>query len=75
MQPISLGEIIKMIRVPVVAKACERSQRAIYKWINSGCLPRTDYTGETDYASKIAEASEGRFTTTQILEISKPKAA
>ncbi|KFD04924.1 hypothetical protein GKAS_01949 [Kluyvera ascorbata ATCC 33433] len=37
-------------------------------------MPRTDYTGETAYASKIAEASGGRFTTTQILEISKPKA-
>lgn len=40
MQPTSLGEIIKLIRVPVVAKACERTPRAIYKWINSGCLPR-----------------------------------
>lgn len=36
MQPTSLGEIIKLIRVPVVAKACERTPRAIYKWINSG---------------------------------------
>lgn len=75
MQPTSLGEIIKLIRVPVVAKACERTPRAIYKWINSGCLPRTDYTGETAYASKIAEVSGGRFTAIQILEISKPKVA
>lgn len=75
MQPTSLGEIIKFIRVPVVAEACERTPRAIYKWIKSGCLPRTEYTGETTYASKIAEVSGGRFTSTQILEISKPKAA
>lgn len=47
MQPKNLGDIIKQIRVPVVAKACGRTPRAIYKWINSGCLPRTDYTGET----------------------------
>jgi hypothetical protein len=42
--------------------------RAIYKWINSGCLPRTDYTGETGYASKIAAASGGQFTENQILK-------
>lgn len=73
MQPKNLGDIIKQIRVPVVAKACERTPRAIYKWINSGCLPRTDYTGETEYASKIAAVSGGQFTASQILEISKPK--
>ncbi|HHJ4571834.1 TPA: Cro/Cl family transcriptional regulator [Citrobacter farmeri] len=75
MQPKNLGDIIKQIRVPVVAKACGRTPRAIYKWINSGSLPRTDYTGETSYASKIAAASGGQFTESQILEISKPKAA
>ncbi|HAU5006424.1 Cro/Cl family transcriptional regulator [Raoultella ornithinolytica] len=70
----SLSEIIKQIRVPVVAKACGRSPRAIYKWIGSGSLPRTDYTGETTYAEKIASASEGQYTAAQILEVSKPKA-
>ncbi|EMG5651511.1 Cro/Cl family transcriptional regulator [Citrobacter freundii] len=75
MQPKNLGDIIKQIRVPVVAQACGRTPRAIYKWINSGCLPRTDYTGETGYASKIAAASGGQFTENQILEISKPKSA
>jgi len=73
MQPKNLGDIIKQIRVPVVAKACGRTPRAIYKWINSGCLPRTDYTDHTSYASKIAAASGGQFTESQILEISKPK--
>lgn len=70
----SLSEIIKQIRVPVVAKACGRTPRAIYKWIGSGSLPRTDYTGETKYAEKIASASEGQYTAAQILEVSKPKA-
>lgn len=75
MQPKNLGEIIKQIRVPVVAKACDRTPRAIYKWISTGSLPRTEYTGETEYAAKIAAASGGQFTATQILQISKPKAA
>jgi hypothetical protein len=58
-----------------VAKACGRTPCAIYKWINAGCQMRTDYTGETGYASKIAAASGGQFTENQILEISKPVAA
>lgn len=74
MQPTSLGQIIKKIRVPVVARACELTPRAIYKWIGNGSLPRTDYTGETKYAEKIAQASDGQFTADQILEVSKPKA-
>lgn len=56
MQPTSLGEIIKLIRVPVMAKACERTPRAIYKWINSGFLPRTDYTGETVMHRKLLKS-------------------
>ncbi len=36
MAPNSLGEIIKKIRVPVVAEACGCSPRAIYKWIANG---------------------------------------
>lgn len=74
MKPDNLGDIIKKVRIPVVAKACGVTPRAIYKWINSGSLPRTDYTSETEYASKIAEASDGQFTTGQILALGKPKA-
>lgn len=73
MKPDNLGDIIKKVRIPVVAKACGVTPRAIYKWINSGSLPRTDYTSETEYASKIAEASGGQFTTVQILAMGKPK--
>ena len=75
MAPNSLGEIIKKIRVPVVAEACGCSPRAIYKWIANGSLPRTDYTDETNYAEKIALASGGQFAAAQIREVSKPKAA
>ena len=73
MKPDNLGDIIKKVRIPVVAEACGVTPRAIYKWINSGSLPRTDYTSETEYASKIAEVSGGQFTTGQILAMGKPK--
>ncbi|WHL26248.1 hypothetical protein [Pseudomonas juntendi] len=39
--------------VAAVAQACEKSPRAVYKWLSAGRLPRTDYTGETSYAQRI----------------------
>lgn len=49
-----------------VATACGLSQRAIYKWISRRCLPRTEYTGETEYADVLAEISNGKFTAKQL---------
>jgi hypothetical protein len=43
-----------------VAAACGVSPRAVYKWVASGCLPRTEYTGETDYADRIAALASAR---------------
>lgn len=40
--------------VPVVALACGKSPRAVYKWLTADCLPRTEYTGETRYAERIS---------------------
>lgn len=42
------------------AKACGVSVRAIYKWLAADALPRTEYTGETDYVAKLAEAAKAQ---------------
>jgi len=42
------------------AKACGVSRQAIDKWIDRGSLPRTDYSGETNYAEKLAAAASAR---------------
>ncbi|SDS19995.1 hypothetical protein SAMN05216421_1085 [Halopseudomonas xinjiangensis] len=57
------------------AQLCGISSRAIYKWISSGSLPRTEYTGETDYAQRLAAASEGAFTAEWLLEEASPSKA
>lgn len=46
--------------VPAVAKACGISERAVYKWLSSCSLPRTEYTGETSYADVISELAHSR---------------
>lgn len=40
------------------AKACGVSVRALYKWSSRNSLPRTEYTGETQYADALAGLCE-----------------
>lgn len=61
--------------VAAVAIACGKTPRAIYKWITAGCLPRTEYTGETKYAEKIAalaKASGKPFKASRLLAEAAP---
>lgn len=58
--------------VTKAAKACGVSPRALYKWLSSGVLPRTEYTGETSYAEKLAAESDGSFTADWLLAQASP---
>ncbi len=49
-----------------VGRLCDVSAQAVRKWCVNG-LPRTEWTGETDYASRIAEAHPGNLTREQLL--------
>ncbi|WP_433899390.1 hypothetical protein [Pseudomonas sp. PSE1(2024)] len=62
--------------VSAVAMACGKTPRAVYKWLEADALPRTDYTGETQYAKKIAElaAAKGKtFDVDWLLSEAQPK--
>lgn len=62
--------------VPAVALACGKTPRAVYKWLVADALPRTEYTGETQYAKTIAElaAKKGKpFDTDWLLTEAHPK--
>lgn len=43
-----------------IGRACGGlSGEAVRRWSVNGCPPRTEYTGETDYASAISRATRG----------------
>ena len=67
----TLDEPIKGIGIPEVAKACGVSERAVYKWLKNGFLPKTEFFGKTKYAQQIESISGGKFSASEILDISK----
>jgi len=67
----NLDEPIKCVGIPEVAKACGVSERAVYKWLKNGFLPKTEFFGKTNYASKIEQLSGGKYQANEMLELSK----
>jgi len=59
---------------PVAAALCGLTPRGIYKWLARGSLPRTEYTGETNYAELLAAASNDAFSAEWLRENARPKA-
>lgn len=64
--------------IGTAAKVCNRSYQALNKWRQAGCLPRTDYTGETKYAELLTTAAQLKgnvFDTAWLLNASDPQKA
>ena len=57
--------------VSKVAKSLNLTARGVYKWSNKNALPRTEYTGESNYAEKLSEISG--VPTDEIKEMFKPQ--
>ena len=55
------------------AKICGVRRQAVDKWLAKGCLPRTEYTGETCYAQSLSEADGADFTADWLLSNATPK--
>ncbi len=45
-----------------VGSVCGVSGKAVMKWRDKGSPPRTEYTGETNYAELIEQALNGQVT-------------
>ena len=64
--------------IGAAAKVCDRSYQALNKWRQAACLPRTDYTGETQYAVLLAKAAKQKgndFEAAWLLDTSAPQKA
>lgn len=66
-----LDKAIKGVGIPEVAKACGVSERAVYKWLKIGHLPKTEFFGKTKYAEKIEQLSGGVLKAADLLELSR----
>lgn len=62
----------KAIGVYKLAKECGLTAGAIYKWVNRNSLPRTEFTGETNYSEKIAELLNYELSAEEVRELGKP---
>jgi hypothetical protein len=51
-----------------VAAACGKTHQAVRKWQRAGRMPRTEWTGETDYAKRIEQLCGGSPTADQLLK-------
>jgi len=60
---------IEIVGLAELAKACGVTYQAVRKWEAAGRLPRTEWTGETHYASAIERATAGRVTKRKLLSL------
>ncbi|MDP8626926.1 helix-turn-helix domain-containing protein [Serratia marcescens] len=67
----TLEVAIKGVGITEVAKACGVSERAVYKWLKNGFLPKTEFFGKTSYAERIEKISGGKYNAIELLELSK----
>lgn len=68
-----LARVVRAVGGQVKAGGtCNVSAAIVGRWIRQKHLPRTEYTGETDYAGALAEATQGRFSREWILQECNP---
>jgi predicted DNA-binding transcriptional regulator AlpA len=52
-----------------IAEACGIKGPSVYKWVKAGRLPRTEWTGETNYAQIIERETGGKVTRAALLKL------
>ncbi len=66
-----ISKAIELVGLCHLAQVCGVKHQSVYNWVKKGALPRTDWTGETDYASRIEEATKGVITRDQLLNLKR----
>jgi hypothetical protein len=54
-----MEQAIAKVGLVQIAAACGKTHQAVRKWQRAGRLPRTEWTGESNYAEKISAACNG----------------
>lgn len=68
-----ITEAISKAGLQGVSDAVGKSYQAVRKWEKQGHLPRTEWTGETNYAELISEATDFHVTKDQLLSMKPQK--
>lgn len=66
-----ISQAIQIVGLSKLASICGIRYQSLQKWQAKGRLPRTDWTGETNYASRIEEATKGVITRDQLLNLKR----
>lgn len=66
-----ISKAIDLTSLTQLARACGVTYQSVKRWEAKGYLPRTDWTGETDYARRIEEATKGAVTRDQLLNLKR----
>ena len=63
-----ISQAVEIIGLSKLAKFCGVTYPAVRKWEKVGRLPRTEWTGETNYAEIIERETAGQVTRNQLLQ-------
>lgn len=63
----TLSNILRDVGHRNVAEVTQRTIRQIYTWEKNNTLPRTEFSGETNFAEAISTLSGGKYSKEEIL--------
>lgn len=62
-----ISKAIEIVGLAGLARQLDVTYQAVRKWEAKGRLPRTEWTGETDYAGVIERATKGKISKAALL--------
>jgi hypothetical protein len=62
-----ITKAIEIAGVMNIARVCGVRYQSVLDWEKRGRLPRTEWTGETNYSSEIEKITKGQITRKQLL--------
>lgn len=71
--PTPLSRAIGKVGLMPLSKALNLTYQALRRWEKQGRLPRTEWTGETDYARQIEQLTAGEVSRDELLDWGRRK--